>query len=80
MTSEQFKYWRKKMGLTQAGAAKVLGLSKPTIENYDKGIRRGSGDVFQIPHVVALACAALWHRIKPWDKVCDEPENEEISG
>jgi len=66
MTPKQFKTWRKKMGLTQAQAAKVLGLSKPTVENYDKGVR-GNGEAFEIPHVVALACAALWHKIEPWD-------------
>jgi len=66
MTPQQFKTWRKKMGLTQAQAAKALDLSKPTIENYDKGIR-GNGEAFEIPHIVALACAALWHKIEPWD-------------
>jgi len=74
MTPAQFKTWRKKMNLTQAQAAIVLGLSKPTIENYDRGVRRGSGEAFEIPHVVALACAALWHKIEPWN-IQDESSN-----
>jgi len=76
MKPEDFKHWRKKMGLTQAQAAKVLGLSKPTIENYDKGVR-SSGEAFQIPHVVALACAALWHKIEPWGSVQGNPDNSQ---
>ena len=60
MTHEDFKNWRKKMGLTQQQAADVLGLSKATIENYDKG------RPVVIPRVVALACAAIEHKLEPF--------------
>jgi len=76
MKPEDFKQWRKKMNFTQQQAADALGLSKPTIENYDKGVR-GSGDAFQIPHVVALACAALWHKIEPWGGIPENLDNSQ---
>ncbi len=66
MTPEDFKAWRKVMGFTQAQAAEALGISKPTVENYDKGIRREDGRPFDIPHPVALACSALYHKLEPW--------------
>ncbi|ODN68540.1 helix-turn-helix domain-containing protein [Methylobrevis pamukkalensis] len=59
MTSEQFKAWRKALGFTQAAAAEALGLSKPAVENYDRGVRREDGRAVVIPKVVALACMAI---------------------
>lgn len=59
MTREQFKAWRKHLRLSQAKAGVALGLSTGTIENYEKGSRRGDGRPVTIPKSVALACAAL---------------------
>jgi DNA-binding XRE family transcriptional regulator len=67
MTNEGFKTWRMMMDLTQARAAEMLGLSKPTIENYERGTRRDTGEPVAIPPHVALACAALYHKIAPWE-------------
>lgn len=66
MTSDDFKAWRKEMGFSQAKASDALGLSKPTIENYERGVRRDTGAPVEIPLSVALACAALFHRLEPW--------------
>lgn len=66
MTNEGFKAWRTAMGLSQAAAAEVLGMSKAAIENYDRGVRRDTGEPVVIPHSVALACAAVYHRIEAW--------------
>ncbi|EJF91666.1 helix-turn-helix domain-containing protein [Bartonella tamiae] len=66
MKPEDFKHWRKQMGFTQAKAADVLGLSKATIENYDKGVRREDGREVIIPLTVALSCTAIAHNLKPW--------------
>ncbi len=66
MTPEQFKHWRKGMNFTQKQAADELGLSKATVENYDKGSRREDGRQVIIPRTVALACAALKHNLTPW--------------
>ncbi len=68
MTSDDFKAWRKAMGFTQAKAAEALGVSKPTVENYDKGVRRENGEPVIIPRTVALACAALFHKLEPWSQ------------
>jgi transcriptional regulator with XRE-family HTH domain len=60
MTKEQFKAWRKALKLTQTGAARALGLSRNTIELYERGSRRDIPDqVVVIPRTVELACAAL---------------------
>lgn len=65
MTKEQFRLWRKAMGLTQTGAASVLGLNRNTIELYERGTRRDDPNhVVSIPRTVELACAALWLGIR----------------
>jgi DNA-binding transcriptional regulator YiaG len=66
MTPEDFKLWRRRMELTQAEAARALGLGKSTVELYEAGQRRDTGARVEIPRAVALACAALFHRIGPW--------------
>lgn len=66
MTPKDFKDWREQMGLSQKAAADALGISKPTVENYDRGTRREDGRPVVIPRTVALACAALYHNIEPW--------------
>ncbi len=68
MTPEDFKAWRSVMGLSQAKAAEVLGVSKPTIENYERGFRREDARPVVIPLSIALACAAIYHKIGPWQQ------------
>jgi DNA-binding XRE family transcriptional regulator len=68
MTADDFKSWRKTMGLSQDGAATALGLSNATIQNYERGIRL-DGKPAPIPRTTALACAALFHRIEPWEGI-----------
>ena len=70
MSAEDFRAWRNVMGLTQGEAAEALGLSKSSIELYEKGERRDDGRPVVIPRTVELACAALAgetapSRIKP---------------
>jgi len=67
MTPDDFKAWRAVMGFNQIEAGKALGLSKSTIELYEKGKRRDTGAPVEIPLTVALACTALWHKMKPWN-------------
>ncbi|WP_337996242.1 helix-turn-helix transcriptional regulator [Oleispirillum naphthae] len=66
MTSDDFRAWRKALGLTQTAAAQALGLGKSTVELYEAGKRRDNGAPVDIPHTVALACSALYHRLSPW--------------
>lgn len=59
MTPEQLKSWRKALGLSQQSASEALGIGRRTVQDYEKG-------VYQIPRTVALACAALYHRINEY--------------
>lgn len=52
MTPEEFRDWRKGMDLTQEEAAKVLELSRATVQAYER--KRAP-----IPLVVAYACGFL---------------------
>lgn len=67
MTPAEFKSWREGCGLSRRQAATALGLSIPSIYNYELGIRRESGRAVRIPHTVALACNALAHGLAAWD-------------
>lgn len=66
MTTDDFKAWRKAMALSQRAAAEALGLSEATIQNYERGYRITDQGRVEIPHPVALACTALYHRLGPW--------------
>jgi transcriptional regulator with XRE-family HTH domain len=66
MTPDEFKSWREQMGLSQIAAAEALGLSKGSVENYERGTRREDSRPVEIPRTVALACSALFHRLKAW--------------
>lgn len=57
MTPEEFKTWRKAMGLNQTRAARRLGLTLRTVQYYEKGERKGKK--VSIPKSVSLACYAL---------------------
>lgn len=66
MTADDFRHWRKTMGLTQAAAAESLGLSLSALVQYEAGRRKGSKDPVTIPLTVGLACAALAAGLPPW--------------
>jgi len=59
MTSAEFKVWRERLGLSQQSAADVLGLSKGTIELYERGARRDDNRPVEIPTTVELSCQYL---------------------
>ncbi|KAA6205649.1 MAG: XRE family transcriptional regulator [Candidatus Tokpelaia sp.] len=66
MDKEKFKLWRKKMGFSQIEAAKALGISRLSVQNYERGMRLEDGRPVRIPHPVALACAAIAAGLKPY--------------
>ena len=76
MTPEHFKAWRDQMGFTQQEAATALGFSRPTIENYERGVRRDDGKPVEIPLTVAYACAALVAGIEAWPPAIGPDEVE----
>jgi transcriptional regulator with XRE-family HTH domain len=65
MTPDQFKSWRKAMGLKQKEAAERLGLKKRVIQYYERGTR--DGKPIDIPKTVALACYALTIGVDSFD-------------
>ena len=65
MTSEQFKQWRERMGMSQQDAADALGISKGSVINYENGARREDDRPVAIPRTVELACAALTFGVIP---------------
>lgn len=67
MTGEDFKAWRAAMGLSQRAAAETLGLSRGTVENYERG-HLVDGRPSLIPKTVGLACAALAAGLDVWRK------------
>ena len=54
---EEFKKWRKSLGLSQKNAAEMLGLKIRIIQYYEKG-KKGKKTI-NIPKYIQLACAAL---------------------
>ncbi|MEM9205460.1 MAG: helix-turn-helix domain-containing protein [Pseudomonadota bacterium] len=57
MSPDQFRAWRKSLGLRQKEAAERLGLKKRMIQYYETGVR--DGKKVRIPKYVRLACYAL---------------------
>jgi len=57
MKPEEFKKWRKSLGLSQKNAAEMLGLKIRIIQYYEKG-KKGKKTI-NIPKYIQLACAAL---------------------
>ncbi|GAA0774899.1 helix-turn-helix domain-containing protein [Roseibium denhamense] len=65
MTPQQFRAWRKTLGLKQKDAADRLGLKKRMIQYYEKGNR--DGRPVEIPKSIRLACYALSQGIADYD-------------
>lgn len=55
MTPDEFKQIRQSLGHTQEQLATALGLSRGTIENYERGQRREDGRAVEIPKSVQMA-------------------------
>jgi hypothetical protein len=69
MTPNDLKAWMKAMGIrSRAEAARQLGYSAETVNNWLNGYRRTKDGKAPapIPPQVAYVCAALYHRLKPW--------------
>lgn len=67
MSPEQFKAWREHLGLSQQDAAAALGISKGSVQLYERGARREDERPVVIPKTVALACAAIALGIRRYD-------------
>jgi transcriptional regulator with XRE-family HTH domain len=71
MTPQEFKDWRKGIGLTQQEAADALGISKGSIILYEAGKRRGDDRPVTIPKVVELACCEVSRRLSAPEPAID---------
>ena len=76
MTAENFRNWRKVLGLKQKDAADLLGLKKRMIQYYEKGNR--DGKPVEIPKTVRLACYAISQGIMDFDGQAVELLPEEL--
>jgi len=65
MEPDDFRKWRKSLGLSQKEAANLLGLKRRMIQYYEKGEREGEN--VSIPRAVRLACFALAHGIADYN-------------
>lgn len=59
MTAQDMHQWLAAVGLSRRAGAIELGVGVNTMTRYLDGRSR-------IPKHVALACAARYHRIRPW--------------
>ena len=59
MTPLDLRAWRKRLGITRAAAAQLLGMSARGLAHYEDGDR-------PIPHVVDLACESLERRYQAY--------------
>ena len=59
MTGTELKEWRKRLSLTQAGAAEAIGCGRRSIQQWEKG-------QYPIPRFIALACSAVSMNIAPY--------------
>lgn len=64
MTPQALRDWRKQMGLSRRAASSALGMSERSLAYYEQGER--DGKPVTPPQYLALACAALYHRLEPW--------------
>lgn len=64
ITREQFVAWRRGLGMSQAAAAKRLGVSASSIFYYESGTRK-EGEV-KIPLLVCLGMSAISAGLTPY--------------
>jgi transcriptional regulator with XRE-family HTH domain len=77
MSPQQFRLWRRTLGLKQKDAADRLGLKKRMIQYYEKGNR--DGRTVEIPKSIRLACYALSEGIGDFDGQFTTPASTEVS-
>lgn len=76
MEAEDFKRWRRSLGLSQKDAAEQLGLKRRVVQYYEKGER--DGEEVKIPKTVRLACFALTQDVKDYHGPSPETEIPEM--
>jgi transcriptional regulator with XRE-family HTH domain len=59
MNGSDLVSWRKNLKLTQQEAAEKLGISRGTLADYERGIRRSDNKNIDVPKAIELACQAI---------------------
>lgn len=59
MTPNDFKAWRLARGFSQQEAAERLGISRGSVENYERGHRREDHRPVEIPLPVERSCQVV---------------------
>lgn len=71
MTPTDLRAWQSGMGISAREAARRLGVSPATYQDWVTGTSRTSGRPVRISRVAALACAALAAGLKAWSPPTD---------
>ncbi|WP_455965300.1 helix-turn-helix domain-containing protein [Methylorubrum aminovorans] len=64
MKADEFRAWRKELGLTQKEVASELGLSTLTVQQYERGFRHDNNRPVTIPKKIADACGLVTTKIR----------------
>jgi DNA-binding XRE family transcriptional regulator len=60
VTPEDFRAWRRRLGVSQAAAARALGLHVQTVKRYEQDPETAlDAAPFPVPRAVELACSHL---------------------
>lgn len=80
MSNTSFARWRKRMDLTQEGAARLLDVSLRTAQHWDVG-KTSAGAVSVPPLAVRIAMAALLRDpgIEAWPGEVDETAHKVVT-
>lgn len=66
MTPSDLRAWQQAMGISGREAARRLGVSQATYQDWTTGKSRTTGKPVTPSRTVALACAALAAGLEPW--------------
>lgn len=66
MTPEDLRAWQHAMGISGREAARRMGVSPATYQDWVTGTSRTSGRPIKLPPLLGLACAALAAGLEPW--------------
>lgn len=64
--TNDFDRWMVQHGLSVRRAAKLLGVSASTVQDWRMGINRRSGEAVKPQPMLGLACAAITANLPPW--------------
>lgn len=67
MTGEQLKAWREARHISAVGLAELLGVSRFTVFELERGKRRGTGKKATVSKMMRLALAALAGGVLDYD-------------